>query len=177
MSENHITETGLVYGHYKGVSISRFVRDLILFGQGRAVEVCKQHNVDDVLFKEIIELPFFKKEMREVRALTEASPNSMIQLKARALLEDSLERLMHIINDKDSLDRDKINAMVFLAKISGVLENGKQSIDDGRPQASGLVLNVQVGPTGIIPPLPASRAPLRDVSKWRNAEVVDGQSS
>ncbi len=174
MQENNEKETSsdeelLIYGHYKGVHIASFVRDIVLFGQGRVAEVCDAYGVSDTMFIEMIELPLFKKEMREIRALTEASPNALIQLRARAVVEDGLMRLQHIIQNGEK-DSDRINAMKLVAQISGVLEGGRGGIDEnnGKPAASGLVLNVNLGPNGLVPPKPQLRGPLREVR-----EVID----
>lgn len=167
----------LVLGFYKKVHIATFVRDIILYGSHRIVEVCDSHGVDAETFKQIMELPSFKKEMREIRALTEASPNALIQLKARAVVEQGIEDLAHIIK-RGGRDSDKIKAMELLCKISGITEAGRigSGDGDGKPQASGLVLNVNLGdPKGLIPPIPeGGHRPLRRVSDFtKNVEVID----
>lgn len=165
----------LVYGHYKGVHIGEFVKDIVLFGQGRVLEVCNAHNVDDKLFAEIIEIPAFKKEMREIRALTEASPNALIQLRARCIVESGLMDLQRVVK-YGARDTDKIQAMKLLAQIGGITaaESDKGG-NDGRPVASGLVLNVQLGANGagLVPPVAEARTALRDVSKFMPEGVID----
>lgn len=52
----------LIYGMYKHIHISEFVRDLILYGPGRVVEVCDTHNVSAKEFEEIVELPSLKRD-------------------------------------------------------------------------------------------------------------------
>ena len=127
-------------------------------------------------FAAIIELPSFKKEMREIRALTEASPNALIQLKARSIVEQGLEELQSIVRT-GVRDADRINAMKLLAQIGGSLDAGKvSSSDDNKPQASGLVLNVQLGKNGsLFPPLPeGAQRPLRSVKEIAGQmEVID----
>lgn len=162
----------LVYGHYKHVHIASFAKDLVLFGMPRVVEVCDAHKVDVEDFKAIMELPLFKKEMRELRALVEASPNALIQLKARNIVEQGLEEIQRIIHTGEK-DSDRIKAMEFVAKIGGVFEVGRINSGDSenKNQASGLVLNVNLGPNGLIPPLPTERRPLRRVKEVM--EVID----
>lgn len=148
---NEIKQDGVFYGHYKGISIHQFARDLLLFGNSRVVELCESYGMSAQLFQEIIELPAFKKEMRELRALIEASPNALIQLKARTIVEEGLEELRNIIR-KAPREADKIKAMELLTKIGGAMPTGRDNAESGAiPQASGLVLNVNLGPTGLIP--------------------------
>ena len=158
----------LIYGMYKHIHISEFVRDLILYGPGRVVEVCDTHNVSAEEFEEIVELPSFKKEMREIRALVEASPNALIQLKARMIAEKSLEELHDIIRS-GARDNDRVAGVAE----AGRLGTGEES---NKPQASGLVLNVNLGQNGgLIPPLPAGeQRPLRRVADIKKSiEVID----
>ena len=169
---NNSYTTDLVYGHYKHIHVASFVKDLVLYGPSKVVEVCDLHKVDDVDFKEIIELPIFKKEMRELRALVEASPNALIQLKARNIVEQGLDCLKEIIKDGEK-DSDRIKAMDLVAKIGGVYDVGHLGTgdNDSKNQASGLVLNVNLGPNGLIPPLPQEQRPLRRVKDVM--EVID----
>lgn len=167
----------LVLGFHKNVHIATFVSDIILYGSHRIVDVCNSHGVDAETFKEIMELPSFKKEMREIRALTEASPNALIQLKARTFVENGLEQLNKIVRSGEK-DSDRIKAMELLCKIAGVSDGGRiiSGDNDNKPQASGLVLNVNLGsPTGLIPPIPeGQRRPLRNISDFtKNIEVID----
>lgn len=37
--------SGVYLGHYKGISIHQFARDLILFGDSRVVEVCDAYKM------------------------------------------------------------------------------------------------------------------------------------
>lgn len=155
--------SGVYLGHYKGISIHQFARDLILFGDSRVVEVCDAYKMSAETFTEIIQLPSFKKEMRELRALIEASPNALIQVKARTIVERGLEELQSIMTTADR-PADRIKAMELLAKIAGVTGGGKDSDgDSSKPQASGLVLNVQLGPKGLVPPLPDKQRRLRNI--------------
>lgn len=177
MSENKTFTEELVYGMYKHIHIAEFVRDLILYGVSRVVEVCDMHKVSAEEFKEIVELPSFKKEMREIRALVEASPNALIQLKARMIAEKSLEHLDGIIKHGER-DGERINAAKLVMQVAGVLETGRQmtSSESDKPQASGLVLNVNLGQGGgLIPPLPeGQQRPLRRVSDIaKQVEVLD----
>jgi len=172
MSEKQLPMTDLVLGHYKHVHIGAFVQDIILDGEANIVETCKKHGVDDVLFLEIMELPAFKKEMREIRAIAEASPNALIQLKARLMVERGLEQMYDIV--QNGKDKDKIKAMEFLSKIGGTIDTGRVGAGegDGKPQASGLVLNVNLGGGRLIPPLPeGAPRPLRRVKEIE--EVID----
>lgn len=167
----------LIYGMYKHIHISEFVRDLILYGPGRVVEVCDTHNVSAEEFEEIVELPSFKKEMREIRALVEASPNALIQLKARMIAEKSLEELHEIIR-KGTRDNDRVNAAKLVMQVAGVADAGRLGTgeESNKPQASGLVLNVNLGQNGgLIPPLPAGEPrPLRRVADIKKEiEVID----
>lgn len=167
----------LIYGMYKHIHISEFVRDLILYGPGRVVEVCDTHNVSAEEFEEIVELPSFKKEMREIRALVEASPNALIQLKARLIAEQSLEQLHDIIKS-GARDNDRVNAAKLVMQVAGVAEAGRLGTgeESNKPQASGLVLNVNLGQNGgLIPPLPAGeQRPLRRVADIKKSiEVID----
>lgn len=165
-------EHGVFLGHYKGISIVGFAKDLLLFGNSRVVEVCDAYNISDTLFKEIVELPAFKKEMRELRSLIESSPNALIQLKARTIVERGLEEMQQIVFS-GARDADRIKAMEFLAKVGGIQYGGAvaESTDNGKPQASGMVLNVNLGPNGLIPPLSKERRPLRRVDEIM--DVID----
>lgn len=162
----------LVYGHYKHIHIASFVKDLVLDGPERVVETCNRHNVSDTDFQEIIELPVFKKEMREIRALVEASPNSLIQLKARHIVEQGLECMKDIIMNGEK-NSDRIKAMEFVSKIAGAFDVGRlnSNSESDAKQASGLVLNVNLGNGGLIPPLPDQPRPLRKISEVM--EVID----
>lgn len=169
---NEISQDGVFLGHYKGISIHQFVRDLLLFGNSRVVEVCEAYGMSAQLFQEIIELPAFKKEMRELRAMIEASPNSLIQVKARTMVETGLEELQRIVH-KAPRDADRIKAMELLTKISGALVTGRENTDTNTaPQASGLVLNVNLGPAGLIPQTVRS-GPLRRVQDITNVIAVE----
>jgi hypothetical protein len=166
----------LVYGMYKHIHIAEFVRDLILYGAARVVEVCDNHKVSAKEFQEIVELPSFKKEMREIRALVEASPNALIQLKARMVAEEALDSLHDIVKRGDR-DNERINAAKLVFQVAGVMDTGRQSSGEegGKPQASGLVLNVNLGAGGsLIPPLPTGeQRPLRRVSAISRAVEVE----
>lgn len=169
---NEISQDGVFLGHYKGISIHQFVRDLLLFGNSRVVEVCESYGMSAQLFQEIIELPAFKKEMRELRALIEASPNSLIQVKARTMVERGLEELHRIVHSAPR-EADRIKAMELITKISGALVTSRENTDTSvAPQASGLVLNVNLGPTGLIPQTVRS-GPLRRVQDITNAITVE----
>lgn len=159
-------------GHYKGVNIHQFAKDLLLFGSSRALEICDNYGISGTVFVEISELPAFKKEVRELRALIEASPNALLQLKARTIMEQGLEQLDDIIKHGEK-DADRIKAMELMSKIAGVGLGGKSSDAENIPQASGLVLNVNIGPTGLIPAR-QPRRPLRKVDEIRQAIEVQG---
>lgn len=164
--------TPMFLGHYKGVNIHQFAKDLLLFGSSRAMEICDSYKISGAVFVEISELPAFKKEIRELRALIEASPNALLQLKARTIMERGLEELEHIIHTGEK-DTDRIKAMELISKIAGVGLGGKASESENMPQASGLVLNVNIGPTGLIP-AKQPRRPLRKVDEIRQAIEVQG---
>lgn len=169
---NEIKQDAVFLGHYKGISIHQFVRDLLLFGNSRVVEVCDAYKMSAQTFQEIIELPAFKKEMRELRALIEASPNALIQIKARTIVETGLEELQRIVHHAPR-EADRIKAMELLTKISGTLSTGRESSETGQvAQASGLVLNVNLGPTGLIPQT-IRTGPLRKVQEITDVIAVE----
>ena len=146
----------LIYGMYKHIHISEFVRDLILYGPGRVVEVCDTHNVSAEEFEEIV---------------------ALIQLKARLIAEKSLEDLHEIIKT-GVRDNDRVNAAKLVMQVAGVAEAGRLGTgeESNKPQASGLVLNVNLGQNGgLIPPLPAGEPrPLRRVADIKKEiEVID----
>ena len=65
--------------------------------------------------------------------------------------------------------------MKFLSEIGGTQETGGLNRNDesnNAKQASGLTLNVNLGPGGLIPPLPTEQRPLRRIT-----EVIDVQPS
>lgn len=167
-------EKNFIEAEYFGkVNLQALARDVVLFGQKNIVDVVKSYELSADEFGRIIELPAFKKELREIRALTESSPNALIQLKARQLVDDGMMALNDIIH-KGEKDSDRIKALEFLAKIGGMMGGGGRTDDDsGKPQASGLVLNVQLGPNGLIPAMPSERRPLRTVRQI--GEVIDVQ--
>lgn len=162
--------------YYKSIHIPTFAREIILWGQAKAVDVCNAYGVTDEDFVNIIELPSFKKEMRELRALIEASPNAIIQLKARAVVEEGIDSLAEIAFH-GAKDNDRINAMKLLSSIAGISTGGVGGdSDNGKPQASGLVLNVNLGKHGgLIPALPDVQRPLRTVKQIQ--EVIDVKPS
>lgn len=165
--------------YYRDVYIPAFVRDLILFGQSNVVEVCKTYEINAAQFKEIMETPAFKKEMRETRALIESSPNALIQLKARAIAEMAMDNLAEIIQYGER-DSDRIAASKLIAQIAQVPIGiggigGASEADNGKPTASGLVLNVNFGKGGVlVPPLPAHGAPLRQVQEVIDVQTIGG---
>lgn len=165
---------GLDYGYYKSIYIPSLCRELLLFGSTRLIEVLDKYQITAEDFELIVELPLFKKEMRELKAIAEASPNALIQMKAREYADESLDALRDIV--KYGADRDKIAAAKFLAQIGGVMETGglNRGDDSGSTagkQASGLVLNVNLGANGLIPPLPSEQRPLHTVKAVK--EVID----
>lgn len=165
---------GLDYGYYKHIYVPILCRELLLFGSTRLIEVLDKYQITAEDFELIVELPLFKKEMRELKAIAEASPNALIQMKAREYADESLDALRDIV--KYGADRDKIAAAKFLAQIGGVMETGglNRGDDSGNAkQASGLTLNVNLGPGGLVPPLPTEQRPLRTVKQVR--EVIDVQ--
>lgn len=167
-------DIGLDCGYYKNVYIPTFCRELILFGSTRLLEVLDKYQVNADDFEYITELPLFKKEMRELKAIAESSPNALIQMKAREYADESLDALRDIV--RNGSDKDKIAAAKFLAQIGGVMETGGLGrIDDssGAKTASGLTLNVNLGPGGLIPPLQDASRPLRSVKQVM--EVIDVQ--
>lgn len=172
MSTSPDTENkGVFMGFFKGVNIHQFVRDLLLFGANRAVEVCEAWNLSADDFDELVRLPAFKKEMKEMRALIDSSPNALIQIKARTIVERGLDELQHIIRTAPR-DADRIKAMELLIKIAGITSTARgEETDSGRPAASGLVLNVNLGPGGMIPSLPDRPRPLRDVTQIFDVEA------
>lgn len=172
MSTSPDTENkGVFMGFFKGVNIHQFVRDLLLFGANRAVEVCEAWNLSADDFDALVRLPAFKKEMKEMRALIDSSPNALIQIKARTIVERGLDELQHIIRTAPR-DADRIKAMELLIKIAGITSTARgEETDSGRPAASGLVLNVNLGPGGMIPSLPDRPRPLRDVTQIFDVEA------
>lgn len=167
---------GVDYGYYKSIYIPTLCRELLLFGSTRLIEVLDKYQVTAEDFELITELPLFKKEMRELRAIAEASPNALIQMKAREYADESLDALRDII--KYGSDKDKIAAAKFLAQIGGVMETGglnRGNDESNAKQASGLTLNVNLGPGGLIPPLPEHQRPLRTVKQVQ--EIIDVQPS
>lgn len=163
-------DKGVFMGFYKGVNIHQFVRDLLLFGANRAVEVCEAWGITADDFEEMVSLPAFKKEMKELRALIDSSPNALIQIKARTIVERGLDELQHIVRTAPK-DADRIKAMELLIKIAGITSTARgEETDSGRPAASGLVLNVNLGPGGMIPELPNQHRPLREVTEIFDVE-------
>ena len=163
---------GLDYGYYKQIYIPVLCRELLLFGSTRLIEVLDKYQITAEDFEAIVELPLFKKEMRELKAISEASPNALIQMKAREYVDQGLDYLWDIV--KHGKDRDKIAAMKFLSEIGGTQETGGLNRNDdsvNAKQASGLTLNVNLGPGGLIPPLPTEQRPLRSVKQVR--EIID----
>ena len=68
---------GLDYGYYKSVYLPVLCRELLLFGSTRLIEVLDKYQITAEDFEAIVELPLFKKEMRELKAISEASPNGL----------------------------------------------------------------------------------------------------
>lgn len=165
---------GLDYGYYKHVYVPALTKDLLLFGSTRLLETLDKYRISADDFELITELPLFKKEMRELKAIAEASPNALIQMKAREYADESLDALREIV--RNGSDKDKIAAAKFLAQVGGVMETGGLNrLDDssGAKTASGLTLNVNLGPGGLIPPLQDASRPLRSVKQVM--EVIDVQ--
>lgn len=163
---------GLDYGYYKSVYLPVLCRELLLFGSTRLIEVLDKYQITAEDFELIVELPLFKKEMRELKAISEASPNALIQMKAREYVDQGLDYLWDIV--RFGKDRDKIAAMKFLSEVGGTQETGGLNRNDessSAKQASGLTLNVNFGPGGLIPPLPTEQRPLRSVKQIR--EIID----
>jgi len=163
---------GLDYGYYKQIYIPTLCRELLLFGSTRLIEVLDKYQITAEDFELIVELPLFKKEMRELKAISEASPNALIQMKAREYVDQGLDYLWDIV--RFGKDRDKIAAMKFLSEVGGTQETGGLNRNDessSAKQASGLTLNVNLGPGGLVPPLPTEQRPLRSVKQIR--EVID----
>lgn len=164
---------GLDFGYYKDIYIPHLVRQILLYGSTRFVEVVATHNLTAEDVEYITELPLFKKETRELKAIAEASPNALIQIKAREIVDEGLESLRNIV--KYGSDKDKIAAMKFLAQIGGATETGglNRGVEEGNTrQASGLTLNVNLGANGsLIPPMPNTTRPLRKLNELK--EVID----
>lgn len=156
---------GVEYGYYRNVYLPTLCRELLLFGSTRLVEVLDKYELSAADFELIVELPLFKKEMRELRAISEVSPNALIQMKAREYVDQGLDYLWDIV--KNGADKDKIAAMKFLSQIGGTEETGGliRGEESSGKQASGLTLNVNLGPGGLVPPLSNVARPLRTVQE------------
>lgn len=161
---------GVEYGYYKDIYVPSLCKELLLFGSTRLIEVLDKHGISATDFELIVELPLFKKEMRELRAISEASPNALIQMKAREFVDQGLEYVWDIV--RYGTDKDKIAAMKFLSQIGGTDDTGglNRSDESGGKQASGLTLNVNLGPGGLVPPMKNEGRPLRQVQEF--IEVV-----
>lgn len=156
---------GVEFGYFKGTYIPSLCKELLLFGSTRLLEVLDKHQISAEDFDLIVELPLFKKEMRELRAISEASPNALIQMKAREYVDQGLDYLWDVV--RYGTDKDKIAAMKFLSQIGGTDDTGglSRGEEGNGKQASGLTLNVNLGPGGLVPPLRDASRPLRAVQE------------
>lgn len=160
MSNTPVKTNFLDSYYYKDLNVLTLAKDLVLYGERQAVALLRQYNLTPEDMVAINKMPVFIKEVRELRAIMDSSPQSTIQMKARDVLEEGLQRLSDMIKDPKTSNTDVIKAVRETSRIAlqiHAMGQNNEASDNAPAAVNGLVLNVNLagasGLSSLLPPI------------------------
>lgn len=144
---------------YNGINILSLAKDLVLYGEAHIKTTLESYGLSKDDLMAIKQMPAFKKEVRELRTIIDSSPNALIQMKARDILENGLKRLSDMILDPATSNTDVLKAVKEVSRIAIEYSSQSNGVEEvGTQQAvNGLVLNLSLngnkGISSLLPPI------------------------
>lgn len=177
---NEVTVNDFLGSYYykDKVHIPKLARDLVVYGEKGFRHVMEMYHLQPSELSDIMEMPVFKKVMRETRAMLEGSPSSLIAMKAHDVVEKGLTKMSDLIDDPSTKPRDVILATRLAADLAGnIIQRGGGSMDgdSGAQTSTGLIINISGGSTlsGMLPPMRDAGQPLQKIPEAQYSEVDD----
>lgn len=143
---------------YKNVFIPSFARDIVLFGIEHGASVVEQYGLSVQDLAEIVELPLFKAEVKNLRIMMDSGVLITTQMKAAAALESGVEVLGMKLADPDIKAADAVKIMQELRSLATmthtvIAKSGGAASGDTPTTAAGMTINFSFGDPSQLPPI------------------------
>jgi hypothetical protein len=170
---------------YKNVYIPSLARDIVLFGKQHGEEIIAQYGLDAADLAQIIEMPVFKTEIKNLRIMMDEGVMITAQMKAAAALEDAVDVLASQLI-RDDIKPNEVCTVVRELKMLATMThtqvirgNASAAKGDEVTSSAGMVLNFSFGDPSKLPPVqkePINITPVKSADKMieaEDAQVVD----
>lgn len=169
---------------YKNIYIPSLAQDIILFGKEHGEEIVHRYGLDASDLALIMEMPVFKAEVRNLRALMDSGIMVTTQMRAASALSGSVDVLANILLRDDIKPTDAVAVTKALKEIAtmthtSVLKGGRAKGDEVTSSA-GMVVNFSFGGDNGLPPLhdvTPSKKPCEAVGYKSDATITNAMFS
>lgn len=166
---------------YKNIFIPSFARDIVLFGKEQGLALVEQYGLTAEDLAQIIELPLFKAEVRNLRILMDEGVLITTQMKAASALDGMVDLLAERALDPDIKPGElvkivqELRSMAMLSHTT-IAKGGGSAVGDAPTSAAGMTINFSFGDPNNLPPIrePINITPERQqIEEEGNAIDVD----